>query len=126
MRLFYANANPGAPFPPAVRGIRGSGCGREPAAPLCFSAASGLAGGGGPDSDQLRVSVLLQNITCSVEGKDVERSSRSTLGVVFQIGGHPLELLSVERLGSATGYRQRHFDFKVEVVIAMTLSTRRG
>jgi len=31
-----------------------------------------------------------------------------------------------QRLGSATGYRQRPFDFKVEVVIVMKLSTRGG
>ncbi len=31
-----------------------------------------------------------------------------------------------ERQGSAAGYRQRPFDFKVEVVIIMTFSTRSG
>jgi hypothetical protein len=35
-------------------------------------------------------------------------------------------VISAERQGSATGYRQRPFDLKVEVVNVMALSTRGG
>ena len=38
----------------------------------------------------------------------------------------PSGCFSAERQGSAAGYRQRPFDFKVEVVIVMTISTRGG
>tara|TARA_R110000850_G_scaffold35915_1_gene95489 strand:+ start:734 stop:940 length:207 start_codon:yes stop_codon:yes gene_type:complete len=31
-----------------------------------------------------------------------------------------------ERQGSATGYRQHRFDFKIDVLIVTTLSTRSG
>ena len=58
----------------------------------------------------------------------------ATLGSCYWLGFTTLGLspskkrlawLGAQRQGSATGYRQRPFDFKVEVVIVMTASTPR-
>ena len=43
-----------------------------------------------------------------------------------QINVITIFIFLTERQGSAAGYRQRPFDFKVEVVVVMALSTRRG